>query len=455
MSKAITYQCPNCHGVLAFNADSGLLECASCGSAFGHGEAGKAIPISAETQARKTQHVKTVDQFLDNAPWEIEHEGTAAAKTAIRYSCPSCGAGVIADQSTVSTSCPYCGNNMLTSGIAAADSIPDRILPFSITREQAEAQMRSHFKHRWYLSRKFNASIEHMQAVYVPYHLYDVNVDGWAHYVAYDQKGSGEGCVKQFYGFKRAGHAAFERIPIDGSSKMPDAHMDAIAPFDLSAMRAFSTAYAAGYLMEVADESAEACRPRAEKLAKASFEQDMENDVTDQPAIDGIADVVARETHVETVRMQSCVLPVWLMHCTWGAERMLFAVNGETGKCVGDLPISKARRRATVLVLAALLAVVVFWVLGAMTDGWRDADGLGFLVGLGIAVVALVPMAVDSHFKNQMKTAVEATDAGMSYDNQGLVFTERWQTEEHYELESQVREKLKEPSESGSGDLTR
>ena len=170
----------------------------------------------------------------------------------------------------------------------------------------------------------------------------------------------------------------------------------------------------------------------------------MENDVTDQPGIDGIAEVVARETRVETARMQSCVLPVWLMHCTWGAEHMLFAVNGETGKCVGDLPISRARRSATVLGLATLLAVVVFWLLGALTDGWRDTDGLGFLVGLGIAAVALGTMAVDSHFEKQMKTAVEAADAGMSYDCQGLVFTERWQTEEHYEFASQVHEKLQD-----------
>ena len=444
MTKAVTYQCPHCQGVLAFNVESGLLECASCGSAFSQGEVEQIIPINAEAQARKTRHVRTVDQFLDYAPWEIEHEGTAAAQMAMRYSCPACGAEVIADQSTVSTSCPYCGNNMLTSGIATAESIPDWILPFEITREQAEAQMRCHFEHRWYLSRKFNASIEHMQAMYVPYHLYDVNVDGWAHYVAYDQKGSGEGCVKHYYGFKRAGHATFERIPIDGSSKMPDAHMDAIAPFDMSAMRAFSTAYAAGYLMEVADENADACQSRAEKLAETSFLQDMEQDVTDQPAIDGISEVVARETHVETVRMQSCVLPVWLMHCTWGAEHMLFAVNGETGKCVGDLPVSGSRRFATVFGLVALLAVAVFWVFGALTDGWRDIDELGFLVGLGIAVVALVPMAVDSHFKKQMKTAIEAADAGMSYDSQGLVFTERWQTEEHYELESQVWERLRE-----------
>ena len=442
MTGAVTYQCPNCSGVLTFNVESGLLECASCGSAFRQGEADRAIPISAKAQPRETQHVKTVDQFLDNAPWEIAHEGTAAAQTAVRYSCPSCGAAIIADQSTVSTWCPYCGNNMLTSGIATADSIPDWIVPFSVTRDQAEAHMRHHFEHRWYLSRKFNASLEHMQAVYVPYHLYDINVSGWAHYVAYDQKGTGEGSVKHYYGFKRAGHALFERIPRDGSTKMPDAHMDAIAPFDLSSMRAFSTSYAAGYLMEVADESADACRPRAEELAKTSFEQDMESDVTEQPSIDGIAKTTAHETQVETIRMQECVLPVWLMHCTWDDKDMLFAVNGETGKCVGDLPISKARRRATVTAIAVVLTAIVFWILGEMTDGWRDLNDLGFLVGLGIAFVALVPMAVDSHFEKQMITAVETTDAGMSYDCQGLVITERWQTEEHYEFESQAEEAL-------------
>ena len=443
MTKAVTYQCPNCQGVLAFNVESGLLECASCGSAFSQGEAESAIPVSAGTQARKAQHVTTVDQFLNNAPWEIENEGTEAARTTMRYSCPSCGAGVIADQSTVSTSCPYCGNNMLTSGIATADNIPDWVLPFRISREQAEACMRRHFEHKWYLSRTFSASLEHMQAVYVPYHLYDVSAHGWAHYVAYDQKGSGQGSVKYYYGCKRAGHALFERIPIDGSSKMPDAHMDAIAPFDLSAMAPFSTSYVAGYLMEVADESAEACRPRAEELARASFEQDMENDVLDQPGIDGIADMVARETQVETTRAQTCVLPVWLMHCTWGAENMLFAVNGETGKCVGDLPISKARRRATVIALVAVLAVAAIALLGALTDGWRDNEGLFFLAGAAIAFVALIPMAVDSHFKQQMLTAVETTDAGLSYDSQGLVLTERWQTEEHYELASQAREVLR------------
>ena len=132
------------------------------------------------------------------------------------------------------------------------------------------------------------------------------------------------------------------------------------------------------------------------------------------------------------------------MHCTWGDEPMLFAVNGETGKCVGDLPISKVRRRATVLTLVAALALVAFLLLGGLTDGWREVGGLGYLFALAIAVVALVPMAVDAYFKGQMRTAIETADAGMSYDSQGLAFTESWHTEKSYPSESKAKAALKE-----------
>ena len=288
MANAATYQCPNCRGVLAFNAETGLLECAFCESSFAEGEVEKALIINPEAVTRDAPHVRTVQEFLDNAPWEIAHEGTAAAQTTVQYACPSCGAGVIADQSTVSTSCPYCDNNMLVAGIANDENLPQRILPFTVTREQAEERMREHFEHKWYLSREFDAMLEHMQAVYVPYYLYDVDAQGWADYIAYEEWEHGGSSAKHYYAFKRAGHASFARIPVDGSSKMPDAHMDAIAPFSLHALRDFSTSYVAGYLTEVADESAGEGQLRAEKLARSSFEHDMEADVLDEPKIDGI-----------------------------------------------------------------------------------------------------------------------------------------------------------------------
>ena len=110
MSNAATYQCPNCNGVLAYNVANGRLECAFCGGSFDEGEVEQALPIDSSVTVQAAPHVETVEEFLDNAPWEIEHEGTAAAMTTVRHSCPSCGAGIVADQSTISTSCPYCGN---------------------------------------------------------------------------------------------------------------------------------------------------------------------------------------------------------------------------------------------------------------------------------------------------------------------------------------------------------
>ena len=430
-SNAATYQCPNCNGVLEYNAATGKLQCDFCGGVFEEGQVQQAIPLGGTPiEAQAAQHVKTVDEFLDNAPWMVDQEGTAAALTTVRYSCPSCGAGIVADQSTVSTSCPYCGNNMFVAGIATADNIPDWVLPFSITREQAEAQMRQHFEHKWYLSRKFSASLEHMQAVYVPYHLYDISVSGWADYIAYDRVDSGENTSYYYYAFKRAGHASFRRIPVDGSSKMPDAHMDAIAPFDFAALRPFSPEYAAGYLMEVPDETPEQCLSRAAQRARTSFEEDMKNDVKNEPKIDGIDTVVADDTQVELDGAESCVLPVWLMHCTWNDNQMLFAVNGETGKCIGDLPISGMRRGSTVGITAVVFALLAFLV-GFVMNGLDNELGSRVFAALVVATIA-VPLFLDRYFKAQMRTAVEAKDAGMSYDAQGLVVTMRWRSEKHY-----------------------
>ena len=123
---------------------------------------------------------------------------------------------------------------------------------------------------------------------------------------------------------------------------------------------------------------------------------------------------------------------------------MLFAVNGETGKCVGDLPISGPRRGLTVGGLLAVLVILMFLLFSALTDGWRETEGVAKFIGGAIAIVALVTLAVDRHFKKQMHTAVEATNAGMSYDSQGLVITERWRTAKSYGSKKKALLKLEE-----------
>lgn len=47
---------------------------------------------------------------------------------------------------------------------------------------------------------------------------------------------------------------------VDGSTKMPNGHMDAIEPYDYRAFQPFSTAYLPGYMADKYDEDADTCQ---------------------------------------------------------------------------------------------------------------------------------------------------------------------------------------------------
>ena len=36
-------------------------------------------------------------------------------------------------------------------------------------------------------------------------------------------------------------------------------------------------------------------------------------------------------------------LPAWMLHTRWKEQDFLFAMNGQTGKLIGDLPVDKGR----------------------------------------------------------------------------------------------------------------
>lgn len=426
MANAVTYQCPNCNGLLAYDAQTGMLACAHCGISFSEGEVERAIPLGGagdegtDADARQIEHVTTVKGFLEHAPWEADGANVA---NAVGYSCPSCGANVIADRSAVTATCPYCGNNMLVSGIATAETIPQKVIPFSVTHDEAVMRMHEHFRHKWYLSRKFSAELEHLQGVYVPYHLYGLRVSGWADYIGVHEMPAGKGgkIDTGHIALHRAGYVDISNLPVDGSSKMPDAHMDAIAPFDFDKMRDFSTSYVAGYLAEVADESAEACLPRADERARDPFVEQLAVDAGKVENVDSL-ETVKSHTDVDVVNVTTCLLPVWLMHCTWADEQMLFAMNGDTGKCVGNLPIDKVRRAVT---LIACIIIDILFVAPLVKELVTNSDMPGFM-WLLVIVILMIPFGIDALLKDQMNTAVEAHGDGLDYSSEGLVITESW-----------------------------
>jgi hypothetical protein len=135
----------------------------------------------------------------------------------------------------------------------------------------------------------------------------------------------------------REGEVAFDLVPVDGSSKMPDDLMESVEPFDYTATTDFQTAYLAGYLADKYDVDAKASVARANERIKSSTEAAFADSVQ---GFDTVT-VQNSDVHVKGGGFRYALLPVWLLNTSWNKKQYLFAMNGQTGKLVGDLPLDK------------------------------------------------------------------------------------------------------------------
>ena len=126
---------------------------------------------------------------------------------------------------------------------------PEYILPFKLDKKAAIAQLTRYYKGKAFLPKAFKSQnhIAEIQGVYVPFWLYDAKADARGRYEGQNSESHREGdymvTTTQHYDVRREGSAAFTKVPVDGSSKMPNTHMDAIEPFDYGDLKPFSTAY--------------------------------------------------------------------------------------------------------------------------------------------------------------------------------------------------------------------
>ena len=54
--------------------------------------------------------------------------------------------------------------------------------------------------------------------------------------------------------------------------------------------------------------------------------------------------------------------PVWILNTTWNGQKFIFAMNGQTGRMVGDLPVDKGAFLKWFGVLTAVFSVAAYGV---------------------------------------------------------------------------------------------
>ena len=379
-TQVTNYQCPACTGPLHYSAKSGKLECDYCGSSFDVAEIealyarkeaeAAAAKQAADAKAEAAQAAKAEAAEADAASggWDtsdLSRDWGAEADGLRVYSCPSCGAELICDQSTAATACPYCGNPAIVPGQFSGALRPDYILPFRLSKDDAVQALRAHYKGKPFLPRSFTSAnhIEQIQGVYVPFWLFDGGAEGAASYRASNtnvfETGDYEITETRHYHVVRAGSLAFEKIPVDASSKMPDDHMDSIEPFDYAQLRPFSTAYLPGYLADKYDVTIDDSRDRADTRCRETLTQALRDTVTGYGAC-----VTEREDiALRRGKVHYALLPVWMLSTKWRGQDFLFAMNGQTGKLVGDLPTDRGRFWGMFAAIAAPLTVALTAIL--------------------------------------------------------------------------------------------
>lgn len=379
-TQVTNYQCPACTGPLHYSAKSGKLECDYCGSSFDVAEiealyarkeaeaAAAKQAADAKAEAAQAAKAEAAEAAAASGGWDtsdLSRDWGAEADGLRVYSCPSCGAELICDQSTAATACPYCGNPAIVPGQFSGALRPDYILPFRLSKDDAVQALRAHYKGKPFLPRSFTSAnhIEQIQGVYVPFWLFDGGAEGAASYRASNtnvfETGDYEITETRHYHVVRAGSLAFEKIPVDASSKMPDDHMDSIEPFDYAQLRPFSTAYLPGYLADKYDVTIDDSRDRADTRCRETLAQALRDTVTGYGAC-----VTEREDiALRRGKVHYALLPVWMLSTKWCGQDFLFAMNGQTGKLVGDLPTDRGRFWGMFAAIAAPLTVALTAIL--------------------------------------------------------------------------------------------
>ncbi len=379
-TQVTNYQCPACTGPLHYSAKSGKLACDYCDSSFDVAEI-EALYARKEAEAAAAKHAadakaeaaqaakaEAAEAAAASGGWDtsdLSRDWGAEADGLRVYSCPSCGAELICDQSTAATACPYCGNPAIVPGQFSGALRPDYILPFRLSKDDAVQALRAHYKGKPFLPRSFTSAnhIEQIQGVYVPFWLFDGGAEGAASYRASNtnvyETGDYEITETRHYHVVRAGSLAFEKIPVDASSKMPDDHMDSIEPFDYAQLRPFSTAYLPGYLADKYDVTIDDSRDRADTRCRETLAQALRDTVTGYGAC-----VTEREDiALRRGKVHYALLPVWMLSTKWNGQDFLFAMNGQTGKLVGDLPTDRGRFWGMFAAIAAPLTVALTAIL--------------------------------------------------------------------------------------------
>ena len=362
---AITFKCPNCGGELLFNPSTQKYKCEYCDSEFTQAQLDALTPAAGREE--QVQEEAPAQQAADETQaQENAYSGQAqTGGTAVVYSCPSCGAEIVTDETTAATFCYYCHNPVVLEGRLSGEFLPDQIIPFKLSQKKASEQFFEYIKKKKFVPKEFysQSQVEKLTGVYYPYWLYDGEVSGSmsgeGRRIRVWRSGDTEYTETQVYHIERSGDVQINNLTRNALEKTNRELVENVQPYNLQDVTKFTMGYLSGFQAEKRD------------MEKDAFSEDLHQE-TERYAKELIQATTSGYTGM-TANFQPfrrkkeswhyTLLPVWVLTYRSMGKLYYFAMNGQTGKIAGKLPIDR-KKLSFVSVLAGAAAAVVCLIGG-------------------------------------------------------------------------------------------
>ena len=353
------FKCPCCDGAIEFDTASQNMKCPYCDTEF-------------EVETLKAYSEAMKGQPADSMEWDSKAGGEwreGEAEGLRIYTCNTCGGEIVGDKNTGATECPFCGNPVVMTGQFSGNLKPDLVIPFKLDKKAAMEALKKHYKGKILLPKVFNDEnrIKEIKGIYVPFWLFDADASGFVRYkatkVRFWSDSNYNYAETRYYSVLRSGEIGFNNVPVDGSTKMEDSLMESIEPYDISDAVDFQTAYLSGFFADKYDVDANNSITRANDRIRRSTEEAFASTVIGYNTVTPVSTNIS----LSNGRAKYALYPVWILNTKWNDKTYTFAMNGQTGKFVGDLPMDKKAFMKWFLGVSAIASLVAFGISWLIT----------------------------------------------------------------------------------------
>ncbi len=347
--EALEYKCPACGANIKYNPKINKWKCEYCKSEF-----------DLETLTNKN---KTAQKNKKN-----QKEPTDNFKDYISYKCESCGAEIVADNETTATFCVYCGNTAILKSKLSNKFTPSKIIPFKTEKEAALEAFKNLSKGRPLMPKDFNSpsNIEKIRGIYIPFWLYDININGnievLGKQISHWSIGDTHYTKTSKYNVIRGGKMDFYNVPIDGSTRFDNDIMNTLEPFNYEEMKPYNHAYLSGFYAEKYDIEGESLFQEVSSRAISSAEKLLLEEIKNYD----IKTLSKNSLTAKEIKKEYALLPVWMVNVKYKNKMYIFAMNGQTGEFIGDIPLDKTKTiiySLVIFIISIFISILISYLI--------------------------------------------------------------------------------------------